>query len=500
MPKQKKTIALSNLDKETALAISYQAFKDLGWSVLYAGDEKLLGQSIKKWSNNSQEIVVASSGNELTVSSEMTKGELFDIAGKNKKNIAVFLAAFETAKNNLQADTIETNRNAVNELRSTTATAAVQEQKDATEADKAMNLSGSNLYVTYAIIGINVLVFILMAINGAGIFETNALVHIKWGSNYSPLTLTGDWWRLISNIFIHFGIIHIAMNMYCLYSVGIYLEPMLGKVKYITAYLCTGILASIVSLWWHKEGVNSAGASGAIFGMYGLFLALLTSDLIPKKVRQALLQSIGIFVVYNLVYGVKSGVDNAAHVGGLLSGFAFGYLYIISIKKEKQNEKVQWLLPVILLITAGTAAGYLGKNKETAEKRTAALNQVKDAGYKDTERYNERLNEIVALEGKAVGPLSDTALTNFELKTKIETICLPSWTEADEKLKQMKGYTVSQGMQVKVDKLQEYVQLRKEELAILLKMIDTGNQDELMPEHNAVINKINAISEELGKL
>lgn len=500
MPKQKQTIVLTNLDKETALAISHQAFKDLGWSVLFAGNEKLLGQSIKKWSNNSQEIVVESTDDQLTVSSEMTNGELFDIGGKNKKNIAAFFAAFETAKNNLQTNTIETNKREINELRAATAITAEQENKEAAEVDKAMNISGSNLYITYAIIGINVLVFILMAIAGAGLFEANGLVHIKWGSNYSPLTLSGDWWRLITNVFIHFGIIHIAMNMYCLYSVGIYLEPMLGKAKYITAYLCTGILASIVSLWWHKEGVNSAGASGAIFGMYGLFLALLTSDLIPKKVRQALLQSIGIFVVYNLVYGVKSGVDNAAHAGGLLSGFAFGYLYVISIKKEKQNEKVQWLLPLIVLITAGTAVGYLSSNKETAEKRTVALNQVKDAGYKDTEKYNARLNEIVALEDTAIAPLSDTTITYFELKNKIETVCLPSWTEAEEKLKQMKGYNVSQGMQVKVDKLQEYVKLRKQELEILIKMIDADSQNELMPEHNAIIDKINAISEEIGKL
>lgn len=205
------------------------------------------------------------------------------------------------------------------------------EQKEVEEVDRAINNSSNTIYATYTIIGINVLVFILMLFDGAGLLDSNTLVHIKWGSNYSPLTLSGDWWRLITNIFIHFGIIHITMNMYCLYSVGVYLEPILGKVKYIAAYLCTGILASITSLWWHSEGVNSAGASGAIFGMYGLFLALLTTtNLIPKKIRRALLQSTVIFVVYNLVYGIKSGVDNAAHIGGLLSGFILGYLYVIN--------------------------------------------------------------------------------------------------------------------------------------------------------------------------
>ncbi|MEJ7610097.1 MAG: rhomboid family intramembrane serine protease [Ferruginibacter sp.] len=117
------------------------------------------------------------------------------------------------------------------------------------------------------------------------IIDPNGTVHIKWGSNYGPLTLSGDPWRLITNVFIHFGIIHLAMNMYCLYIIGSYLEPMLGKTKFITAYLCTGILASLTSLWWHNESVNSAGASGAVFGLYGLFWRCLLR-ILSQRMRE----------------------------------------------------------------------------------------------------------------------------------------------------------------------------------------------------------------------
>ncbi|NOT92122.1 rhomboid family intramembrane serine protease [Ferruginibacter sp.] len=496
MPRQEQTIALTNLDKETALAISYQALKNLKWDILFAGEEKLLGQTIKKWNSNPQHVLITYNGSELSVSSEMIKDELLDITGKNKKNIAAFFAAFEVAKNNISTDAIEANKDAITELRSVTVAAAEQEQRDVEEIDKAMNLSGSNMYVTYGIIAINVLLFILMVVNGAGLFEPNGYVHIKWGSDYAPLTLSGDWWRLVTNVFIHFGIIHLAMNMYCLYTVGVYLEPMLGKAKYTAAYLCTGVLASIVSLWWHNDPVNSAGASGAVFGMYGLFLALLTTSLIPKQMRQPLLQSIVIFVAYNLFYGLKGGVDNAAHIGGLLSGFVIGYIYVYAVKKEKQEQKLQWIVPAVVILTLIIAFSYLQQNKVGDEVRTAGLN----AGYKDNDKYNNSLNEIVTIEDKAVAPLSDTTLTDPELKNKIENTCFPLWKQAEDKLKQMQAYEVSAGVQKKTTKLLEYIQLRRKELDVFNKMIETQDQEALIPALNEIRDSISVIGAAIQKL
>jgi rhomboid protease GluP len=500
MPKKEERITLTNIDSEMALAVSYQAFKDLGWSVLFAGEEILQAQTSNSWSTNPQHVIVTLSGSELVVSSEMIKNELADITGKNKKNINAFIDAFESAKNGIEPETIEANKQAISELQSATKIVIEQDMQEAEEIDKAMNLSGSNLYVTYAIIAINIIIFILMAVNGAGIFEPNGYVHIKWGSNYTPLTLTGDWWRLITNVFIHFGIIHIAMNMYCLYVVGVYLEPMLGKTRYIAAYLCTGVLASIVSLWWHKEGVNSAGASGAIFGLYGLFLALLTTKLIPEKVRKAQLQSIGIFVVYNLVYGMKGGVDNAAHIGGLISGFIIGYLYVIHIKKERQEQKAAWVLPLIVIATIGSAAFFLSDNNKSDTERKAVLSEVRSADYEDAEKYNEALNAISALEDKAVDPLSDTTLTDPELKNKIQTVCGPAWAQVEDKLKRMETYKVSPAMHQKTTKLLEYVELRKKELDVFNRMINTGDQQTLIPELNDLRNQMNVLAVEISKL
>ncbi len=377
---------------------------------------------------------------------------------------------------------------------------SVEHRFEPAQTDKAMNASGSNLYLTYGIIGINVLVFILMAINGAGILETNGIEQIKWGSNYSPLTLSGDWWRLITNVFIHFGIIHLLMNMYCLYTVGIYLEPMLGKAKYATAYLCTGVLASIVSLWWHKEGVNSAGASGAIFGMYGLFLALLVSNLIPKQIRQPLLQSIGIFIVYNLAYGMKSGVDNSAHVGGLVSGFIIGYLYVLSIKKERQTESTTRVLPLVLLITAGIAFAYLSDNKQAGDKRNALLNEINSAGYADADKFEKALSTFDQMHQRADSVFKDTAQTDEVLKQKINDVAIPQWKEADTLMGETKNYNISAPSHSKADKVRAYIQLKLQEMELFNQLIDTKKQEEFTPKIIEMRAKEGSLFDEILKM
>jgi len=180
--------------------------------------------------------------------------------------------------------------------------------------------------ITLSLIIINVILFGAMVLTGVNIMAPDNESLLAWGANFRPLTLDGEYWRLLSSCFLHIGILHLAMNMYALLYIGFLLEPLLGKTRFTTAYLLTGLLASLNSLWWHELTV-SAGASGAVFGMYGVFLALLTTNLIEKTTRKDLLSSIGIFVAYNLLFGLKDGIDNAAHLGGLISGLVLGYAF-----------------------------------------------------------------------------------------------------------------------------------------------------------------------------
>jgi rhomboid protease GluP len=465
MPKHEEIIIIDGVDNEKALAISYEVFKKLGWSIDFAGNDKILGNTPKSWKTKGQQIIVGNNENGFFVLSEMVNGESLDITGVNKKNVASFIKIFAEIKQTISQESIDINKVAIADLVEITIASNKQQETDAAEIDAAMNLSGSNLYATYAIIAINLLVFILMVIDGAGIMDLNSLIHIKWGSNYTPLTLSGDWWRLITSTFIHFGIIHVLMNMYCLYSIGVYLEPMLGKLKYVTAYLCTGVLASLVSLWWHlPEGTNSAGASGAVFGMYGLFLALLSTNLIPKAVRDSLLQSIGIFIFYNLAYGMKGGVDNSAHIGGLISGFIVGYLLVIGIKKEKNGLKATWILPLVIAGTIITSYLYLEKNNQPVSSRKDILAEVDEAKFKDTERFNNNYNEFVKIQDSAINVMNDSALNNKEMQDKLATFSIKSWNEAEVILKQMQMLDVSTAKKAKAGEILKYITLKKEEV------------------------------------
>ncbi|MEO8886592.1 MAG: rhomboid family intramembrane serine protease [Mucilaginibacter sp.] len=199
-----------------------------------------------------------------------------------------------------------------------------EESKSSWIEIKAIFFPREGYYITPIIIGVNLLVFIIMCCYGLGFISFSAIDLLRLGANYRPSVSNGQYWRLITNIFLHGGVMHVLFNMYGLLFVGIFLEPLLGKVKYALVYISTGIIASITSIWWHPATI-SVGASGAIFGMYGVFFALLTTNLFPKDFKKSFLISTSIFIGYNLLNGLIGGIDNAAHLGGLFSGLLLGY-------------------------------------------------------------------------------------------------------------------------------------------------------------------------------
>jgi rhomboid protease GluP len=179
-------------------------------------------------------------------------------------------------------------------------------------------------YTTPVILDLNILVFLIMVIAGLGFISFNSIDLLHWGANYKPRVLDGQCWRLFASMFLHGGMFHLASNMVALIFVGAILEPVLGSGKLAIFYVLTGLCASLSSIWWYDATV-SVGASGAIFGLYGIFTALLLSGVFPKAFSKSLLITMSLFIGYNLIMGLNGGIDNAAHIGGLVSGLIVGY-------------------------------------------------------------------------------------------------------------------------------------------------------------------------------
>ncbi|GAA4459374.1 rhomboid family intramembrane serine protease [Nemorincola caseinilytica] len=189
---------------------------------------------------------------------------------------------------------------------------------------------------TPIIMDLNIIVFLCMVVKGLGFVSFHADDLLYWGANYGPATMGGQWWRLLSSAFLHSGIMHLVANMYGLLFAGMFLEPIIGSRRFTIIYLVTGILASVTSMWWHVA-VVSVGASGAIFGIYGALLILLVKGIFPTAASKGLLISAGIFVGYNLLMGMAGNTDNAAHIGGLISGILAGLLFYPTLKAEKER-------------------------------------------------------------------------------------------------------------------------------------------------------------------
>ena len=189
-----------------------------------------------------------------------------------------------------------------------------------------LNAVSPNDWLARTLVGLMVLVFAVTVLLGGGLLQADGRVHVVLGSNYGPFTLTGQWWRLLAAQFLHFGLIHIGFNAMALWQLGPLAERLLGRWHFLLLFLLAGIGGGFGTLIWHPQ-VNSAGASGAIFGLIGGLLAFVSRrDLgVPLALVSNLRRSFLSFGGFSLAAGfLLPGVDNAAHVGGLVTGFLLG--------------------------------------------------------------------------------------------------------------------------------------------------------------------------------
>lgn len=342
-PSYDDKLHLSGLSNTEILILALEASQKLEWNIEEIAPEWLRFEVPINMHTSGEEITFTlgkEGDGEISIHSECTSIQFVDY-GKNRKNIQKLQEIMEEVRATLLPEELTQKANKLKEEFNRPLT---EEEKVYIEEEKKKGsllsffIPRKGFIATPILIDINILVFILMVASGVGVFEPGTLALLKWGADFGPLTLTGDWWCTVTCNFIHIGGFHLAMNIYAFMFVGLFLEQLIGSRRMFASYLLTGLCSAVFSLYMHAETI-SAGASGAIFGLYGIFLAFLLFHGIAKEQRKALLTSILIFVGYNLVYGMKEGIDNAAHIGGLLSGFLLGIVYVFSYKFEKADAQ-----------------------------------------------------------------------------------------------------------------------------------------------------------------
>ncbi|MES2003678.1 MAG: rhomboid family intramembrane serine protease [Bacteroidota bacterium] len=273
---------------------------------------------------------------------------------------------------------------------------ALDEEIAIVQAGKTMTLSatekivtGKNLpTATAIIIACNLLYFLVFSFSTASFFNPSIIDIFHWGGNLRLYTFGGEGWRLITSCFLHLGIFHLLGNMFVLFFIGRYLEPVINPYLFTLVYLSTGVLGSVTSVIETGNRV-SAGASGAIFGLYGVFIALLTTKMITGEIKRVLFQSIILFAAYGLFTGMSEGVDNAAHLGGLLSGFVFGYIIIVGYNAQQKR-----MIAGIAIIVLTTGLGFFSLT----------------FFHNDTIQYERMLKRMQLYEHKALAERTDMKL------------------------------------------------------------------------------------------
>ncbi len=246
---------------------------------------------------------------------------------------------------------------------------------------------------TAILIALNVLIFLAMAVSAHSVSPSPDRL-VRWGANFGPLTLGGQWWRLLSSAFLHANLLHLALNMWAFLNLGILGELLFGRRNFVLLYLYCALGGSIASAWWHAAVVG-VGASGAIFGIAGALLPALAFQR-NQRLRAAMrghLTSIAVFVFYNIAFGaVASHIDNSAHLGGLITGAILGWLLPSGPMREPEPDAMSappqragvlrsymvFALVAVLLISAAAFARRRNRNElvlAAAERALRSGNQ-----------------------------------------------------------------------------------------------------------------------------
>ncbi|HEU0225544.1 MAG TPA: rhomboid family intramembrane serine protease [Steroidobacteraceae bacterium] len=338
------------------------------------------------------------------------------------------------------------------------------------EFEQRLAAVGPRTPVTFCLIAANAAVFAAMAFDGAGIMVPEPAAHVRWGSNVVPLTVDGEWWRLGTAMFLHFGLMHLLVNMWVLYAQGRLAERLFGSARFLALYLLSGLAGGVTSVWWNPA-VNSAGASGAIFGVLGGLLAIMLARRhgVPLPVMKTHRASLLVFVFYSLVYGAsREGIDNAAHLGGLVAGAALGFMLARPVHPAAREQAAPLrvsgtVLAAVLLLGLATLGTVRTRD------RLGATEQFEATLVWFVHREPEAVDAYNALVERAhAGDLADA-----DFAAAVSSEVVPLYADASRRFDSAVAAMSSPGD--RETRLREYAQLKHRSFVALDESLRTRN-------------------------
>ncbi len=267
-------------------------------------------------------------------------------------------------------------------------------------------------------------VWVANVMSGMSVTSPGSEDLFRWGANSASAVQAGQWWRLVTAMFLHGGILHLALNMFALWESGLMVTRLFGNRGFIVIYLGAGLAGNALSLHFAGQTGVSVGASGAVFGVAGALLAAVIQHggKFPMGRSRQMLTSLGIFILYSLAYGFSNkGIDNAAHIGGLLAGFAAGWLLAEKIDDNatpaRRNLSVAIAAGVCLVLTVGLAFTAAPAKRDMA------------AYFAAIKQWNELQPALTgAMEGLKADSirLKDKTLDEEGLQRRLETVHGPA--------------------------------------------------------------------------
>lgn len=252
-----------------------------------------------------------------------------------------------------------------------------------------------------SIVAVCVGVWLLNVVSGMSAFAPNPDDLLRWGGNAASEVQAGQWWRLLTAMFLHGGAIHLALNMYALWGTGTQVTRMLGNRSFLIIYFGSGLIGSALSLHYSSQTHVSVGASGAIFGVIGALLVLLIrhKELFPNNQKNPLLINLVVFAGYSLFQGFAvSGIDNAAHIGGLIGGIVLGlFMEPLAISNGNRQPFFRNALAsaasavamVLLVMFAPPAARNLSDFSSNVQEVDAAVSEFTNEAIKVQAQLNQ---------------------------------------------------------------------------------------------------------------